>query len=814
MALTFFDEPEIDRNTGLPSLGTGQPPPMPAFTGGGPSPPPAASPAASPYMQPAPQQLPATVQASSPSVQQGSLVFFDEPEQAKAQAAAKPSIVSMEGIKKGVGVIGKALARTLLPSEGIEVDDVDITLAGNVRDATNIGNKMALVRKQFPKAELRQNADGDMGFIVGEDHTPKSGFGKGSKIGKDEFIFFDKPNITTGDLGDPGRFLKENALTMAASSGAAGLGLGKGLLRKAGGTLASMTGVGVAGGVDEALKGGLNTDRIITAASHAALGEGAGRLIIGTLALKDVLKRTFGRSAKNFVDENGIVTKEGMALLKEEGLTEKDITDLVSGEINRRVNSVTKGKAGRSKEEFGERGGVTFGERVEMAVKEAKHEFRELNTLAKRKQVAEKGGLTGESGLTGGQATGKFQDQRDELMAANTVGGEDIGMRFASQDKALREGGEKLVARSGGQSDKLIAGTSVAESARGIKETIGVEVSRLYEVAKKANNGQSLQPLELVKELRANITKRNSVPQINDVFAQLQAQKILTPKGKVRKVSVETLEETRQYLNSLIGTNKVNDRVLYKFINSLDDDIERIGGTAFKEARAAAAEKFNEFEPNMKLFRRSGEPKSDIVKKIVSGEIEESKLFDRVVVSGTREELATLKTTLNKSKEGKQAWKNTQASTLQWIWDKSTRGVAPNALQESQFSVAGFKKAIDALEKSGKLKELFDEKTIQKIFNIRDAALLRVAQPGTANTSATGYVLIDKAKKLLSSIPVIGDIIKVHKLFTTQSKALADPTKTITKPMVQKAKGLKSAKRRSLGSPAFSVGEKKRSERE
>lgn len=100
--------------------------------------------------------------------------------------------------------------------------------------------------------------------------------------------------------------------------------------------------------------------------------------------------------------------------------------------------------------------------------------------------------------------------------------------------------------------------------------------------------------------------------------------------------------------------------------------------------------------------------------------------------------------------EGKQAWKDIQGQTLQEIKDASTAGVATDAQGNQMISPAALNKAINKLDKEGKLEYIFGPQGAEKLRAVNELSKTLFTVPSSAainysNTAATLTAALDIA---------------------------------------------------------------------
>jgi len=111
--------------------------------------------------------------------------------------------------------------------------------------------------------------------------------------------------------------------------------------------------------------------------------------------------------------------------------------------------------------------------------------------------------------------------------------------------------------------------------------------------------------------------------------------------------------------------------------------------------------------------------------------------------STSRDSLHRLRRVLqNSGQEGKQAWKDIQAGTIQNIQDEILKNVQFNERGDRMVSAAKFDKVVRDLDNSGKLELLYGKKGAEQVRTLNEVAhTILTSPPGTINTSNTATVM-------------------------------------------------------------------------
>jgi hypothetical protein len=350
--------------------------------------------------------------------------------------------------------------------------------------------------------------------------------------------------------------------------------------------------------------------------------------------------------------------------------------------------------------------------------------------------------------LTQGQKTRSFGDQQFEREIAKDADlGEPVRKRFEDQNLKLQQNLESMIDSTDAQAPDL---RSLGESVKGAVtkqfKKDKAEVRANYTKAEKA--GELEEPVTLDKV----VDHLNQFDEISDQATILNSVR----KGALkRKLATENengelvatpgtlakAESLRQLINSAVDDNPPNIRQASILKGLIDDQTEGLGGNLYKEARASRKRVADDYE-NVGLVdnllsskRGSNDAKialEDVLRKTV---IDPSTSLDSLV---------HLDNLLKKSgKEGLQARKELQGGTLNWIRSEATKNVQRNSAGDPIVSASQLDKAINTLDKSGKLDYLFGKPGAEKLRTLNDVAKdVLTSPPGSVNHSNTASVLL------------------------------------------------------------------------
>ena len=349
--------------------------------------------------------------------------------------------------------------------------------------------------------------------------------------------------------------------------------------------------------------------------------------------------------------------------------------------------------------------------------------------------------------LTEGQKSREFGQQRFERETAKDPEmGEPIRQRFEEQNAKLQQNFDSFIDATGAQAGDLRgAGLAVDKALRSRAAADKTKIRTLYKEAEKSGEMESPVTLDsLVKHIDesgpeaevANVLKAAKAKAIQLGVATEAENGQLIP----QPVSLKNAELFRRSINAATNAEPTNIRQASIMKGLVDDATEGVGGEAYRKARGARARFAKDYE-NVSLVKnligqkRGSNDRAialeDVVRRSV---IEPSTSLDDV-----RQIRRLLQT---EGPSGQQAWKELQGATLNYIKDEALKNVARDQQGNAIISPAQLDRAIQKLDKNGKLDFVFGKKGAEMLRTVNDVAKdVLVAPPGAVNTSNTASVL-------------------------------------------------------------------------
>lgn len=342
--------------------------------------------------------------------------------------------------------------------------------------------------------------------------------------------------------------------------------------------------------------------------------------------------------------------------------------------------------------------------------------------------------------LTKGDAERSFEQQRFEKETAkNPELGKPLRERKAEQRRAILDRFDEWVDETGaGDLEDNALGKGVTDPIYEKALKAKGEVRDKYKLADEAGETAELvnyTPVLAYIEDQTPTTREKLAPILKMTEEQLAKN---DPEG-TGQVSLKQLNDVRAAIraNTEFGTpNSVQGGELIKLI---DTATENAGGDLYKAARQAHAEYAAEFK-NQGVIRDL----MTLKKGTTDRKVALAQVFDRSVLKATIDDVRAVKRTLTTAGEqGVQAWNDLRGKTVEWIKGEATKSAVRDERGNPVISADKLTKAVDRLDKDGRLDELFGKQGAQQLRDVADIAKdVWTSPPDAVNTSNNASVFI------------------------------------------------------------------------
>lgn len=366
--------------------------------------------------------------------------------------------------------------------------------------------------------------------------------------------------------------------------------------------------------------------------------------------------------------------------------------------------------------------------------------------------------------LTEGQKSREFGQQRFERETAKDVElGAPIRERFEDQNLKLQQNFDAFIDSTGAEAGDLRSiGQSVDKALRSRVARDKAEVRSLYkdfEKSGEANAPANISPLaDYLNTNRAERTDGGIMNKLGRQFDVMEVGKGDFQDGtlQLKPMTLGQSESIRRFINKNTNQADPSDiRIATQLKSVIDEANKDVGGPIIKKARAARARMANDYE-------RVGLVKSLVGKKGRSNDraIALEDVLNRSIIgpSASLDDVRQVRRLLQtEGPSGQQAWKELQGATLNYIKEEALKNVARDQQGNAIVSPAQLDRAIQKLDKNGKLDFVFGKKGAEMLRTVNDVAKdVLVAPPGAVNTSNTASVLaglMDVAISGTSGVP-------------------------------------------------------------
>ncbi|MBL4651261.1 MAG: hypothetical protein JKY53_00140 [Flavobacteriales bacterium] len=303
------------------------------------------------------------------------------------------------------------------------------------------------------------------------------------------------------------------------------------------------------------------------------------------------------------------------------------------------------------------------------------------------------------------------------------------------------------------------------------------KISDLYRQAREAApTERNIKLNSLASSLRKFAGEENvSGGLISSVKNNLKSRGIIDKDGRVAgRISVETAEAIRIDINALFDSVTDRGRQLSRQLkNNLDDDVlKQSGGDVFNVARSAK----REFEQGLSRAQISkfDKRKSNLVRDMLDNKVSPDTFIDDVVFAKKwrRDDLNQLRSYLNQTEKGKQAWNDIKAQTVDRIRELSFTGPVREDGVTQSLSRAALEKTLDKLDR--KLIVLFDAEERAFLSRMREISALREPPPGRFQGGGPTEVAVSQIK---NRFPIVGPLFESLSQFKQNRLLLSLPAR-------------------------------------
>lgn len=364
--------------------------------------------------------------------------------------------------------------------------------------------------------------------------------------------------------------------------------------------------------------------------------------------------------------------------------------------------------------------------------------------------------------LTKGQAERSFEQQRFEQETAKDAStGAPLRDRFSQQNEDILKNFDAWVDMTGAEAPSLRAtGVAVDKALVAKSKRDKAEIRVAYQEAKKS--GELADPIALdsvVQYLNDSAPDAATAPILNaarqwavklgiarDQDGQLVPVKAEAPQfgglmnaPTPNPVTLERAETFRQAINRATDYEPTNIRQAAIIKGLIDQATESAGGNLYRRARRLREQYARQYEDRAVIAKLLNTKRGMADRQVAITDV-----WNHSIMKGSPDDVRHVRRVLQTGGEdGKQAWRELQGATVNWIREEATKGAPNDQRGNPIISAAKLNKAIRTLDHDGKLDFIFGKKGAQQLRDINDLAkVVYTSPPGSVNTSNTASVLL------------------------------------------------------------------------
>lgn len=362
-----------------------------------------------------------------------------------------------------------------------------------------------------------------------------------------------------------------------------------------------------------------------------------------------------------------------------------------------------------------------------------------MGTSLETQRYAQAEGLPVPIELTRGAATRDPEQlafEKEQIFSA--LGGP---LRNRAQENNLQALGnfERMVDLTGAETtDIATAGSPVIKALSDGYKAMKTKVNVAYKRAEQAPEAQ--EPVSYA-DLQAYISGQDEAtkdiaPVLKSVAQQLSKN---DPDG-TGQITVATMENIRKLINRNAQAGTPSSVYAGDMKGIIDGLTEGKGGSLYEQARKLRREQARKFESREIVGRLVSN-----IKKLDDPKVAANEVFAKSILNENPADIKFLRQTMRTlGPDGRQAWKELEGATIRHLEEAATKGARLGEDNNPVVAAGQFKKAVDTLDKDGRLDVIFNPKMAQQVRDLRDVIMyVNTVPPGTSiNNSGTARTLM------------------------------------------------------------------------
>lgn len=282
--------------------------------------------------------------------------------------------------------------------------------------------------------------------------------------------------------------------------------------------------------------------------------------------------------------------------------------------------------------------------------------------------------------------------------------------------------------------DDFEQGSVVAAKVQQKKDADWKDVGEAYNVARA--QGEMDVPV-ISQQLPRAFEELNSIRHLSPEVDQLLATANdlgLRQNGQFNPTaSVDSYVKLREVISQAVPNTRQGKLIASKLKAAIDSDMQAVeSGPLFKQAQAKAQKFYETYDDNPLMDKVTDGPAEKIFKSIKTGD---------------NNRITALRDNMMQTEAGAQQWRGIQGRFLKDLADRTLNPNVRDANGNPGVKPAELNKWITELEQSGKMDIIFDKKTQEMLYTLRDVAQdLFTTPPGSVNYSNTSSALANSIK--------------------------------------------------------------------
>lgn len=383
---------------------------------------------------------------------------------------------------------------------------------------------------------------------------------------------------------------------------------------------------------------------------------------------------------------------------------------------------------------------------------------------AQRVATAESLGLTGEAGLTRGMATRDPAQLKFEVESSKLPEGQRLRENRVSINDVLLRNFDSAVDQIGAEAPTLRAvGQAVDTALVNQWKADKAAVRQAYQTAKNSKEATALvdqtlpvaigegemaisgTPISFINDQPAGLPSTAVADAARQYAVKLGVADLVDGELVPRPATIRQMEDWRKAIGQATGYEPADIRASTILKGLIDAQTEPIAGPLYRQARKERARLAQNYEDRAVISKLLNNKRGTTDRTVALEDV-----FDHSIIKGSLDDVRNVQRVLLRSgEEGRQAWKELQGATIQWLKNESgldafgvQKGVTKDASNNAVLNPAGLNKAIRTLDHDEKLQRIFGKQGAQRLRDINDIAQVAKTVPpeagvNSSNTAAT-----------------------------------------------------------------------------